>query len=289
MKQAGIQDHIEDLRQWIGREIETMDIVTPDLVAKFCATLDFPTVAEGAAVPPLLHFCLAQPVEPTNGLSEDGHPRKGSFLPPVPLERRMWASGEIAFHHDLFVGQSVRRRSRIADVTAKDGRSGQLCFVKVEHNLDANGVLAITETQSIVYRGGDQPGAAPASNDPLRQASRTEHVNPTAPLLFRYSALTFNGHRIHYDRRYAQDVEKYPGLVVHGPLQATLLCNFAKRIMDRGTPRLFRFRSQAPLFDGVAFSLNADGRQEDGLQLWTESADHRVATLAEAHWNNERN
>lgn len=273
---------IDHLRSWIGREEVAEDIVTADLVRKFKATLDLPGGPPqiGEVAPRLIHFCLAQPAAPTAALGPDGHPQRGGFLPPVPLPRRMWAGGSVTFQGDLRVGDAVRRVSRIADVAVKEGRTGLLCFVTVDHTIEGKGRPLLQERQDIVYRGLDGGAAkAPAAAESGRHRRR---VDASAPLLFRYSALTFNGHRIHYDRRYVTEVEGYPGLIVHGPLQATLLLHFAAEI--RGTPPArFAFRSLSPLFDGDPVILHAteDG---DGLMLWTARENGPVAMTAEAGW-----
>jgi 3-methylfumaryl-CoA hydratase len=266
------------LRGWIGRMEAADDVVTSDLVRKFRATLDLPTPGgEAAAIaPPLIHFCLAQPAAPTAALGPDGHPARGGFLPPVPLPRRMWAGGEIRFHGDLRVGDAVRRVSRIADVALKQGRTGALCFVTVEHRILVDGRTAVEERQDLVYRGltGGVPEAPPAPHG--------EHVRPlvaSQPLLFRYSALTFNGHRIHYDRRHAIEAEGYPGLVVHGPLQATLLAHFAAEILGRPLGR-FVFRSTGTLFDDDRAALHA-AAETDRLRLWTAREGGPIAMSAE--------
>jgi 3-methylfumaryl-CoA hydratase len=274
---------IDHLRSWIGREEVAEDIVTADLVHKFRATLDLPggPPQEGEAVPRLIHFCLAQPAAPTAALGPDGHPQRGGFLPPVPLPRRMWAGGSVTFHGELRVGDSVRRVSRIGEVVAKEGRSGLLCFVTVDHSIEVDGLSLLQERQDLVYRGldGGAAKAAPALAEPGRHRRQ---VDASPPLLFRYSALTFNGHRIHYDRRYVTEVEGYPGLIVHGPLQATLLFHFAAEI--RGAPPArFDFRSLSPLFDDDPVVLHAM-ENADGLTLWTARENGPVAMTAEAGW-----
>ncbi|MGO4125017.1 MaoC family dehydratase N-terminal domain-containing protein [Inquilinus sp. YAF38] len=274
---------IDRLRSWIGREEVAEDIVTADLVRKFRATLDFPGAPpqEGEAVPRLIHFCLAQPAAPTASLGPDGHPQRGDFLPPVPLPRRMWAGGSVTFHGELRVGDRVRRVSRIGDVVAKEGRSGLLCFVTVDHSIEMDGLSLLQERQDLVYRGLDGGAAKPAPA-PAEPGHHRRRVDASPPLLFRYSALTFNGHRIHYDRRYVAEVEGYPGLVVHGPLQATLLLHFAAEI--RGTPPArFDFRSLSPLFDDDPVILHAK-ESGDGLTLWTARENGPVAMTAEAGW-----
>ncbi len=278
---------LETFRGWIGREDQSADVVSADLVRKFRATFDAATDGPvdvpqaGGVAPRLIHFCLAQPAVPTSQLGEDGHPQRGGFLPPVPLPRRMWAGGALTFHGDLRVGDDVVRRSRIADVTVKEGRSGVLCFVTVHHIIAVDGAARVEERQDIVYRGAD--GGAPAKTPPAAASGKHRRaIDPSPPFLFRYSALTFNGHRIHYDRRYATGVEGYPGLVVHGPLQATLLMNFATAV--RGMPPArFSFRSVSPLFDNdpVLLHARADG---DGLKLWTARPDGPEAMIADAAW-----
>lgn len=276
---------IEHLRTWIGREDEAMDQVTPDLVRRFRATLDQPEgdLSPGAPAPRLAHLCLALSVGPTAELGNDGHPARGGFLPPVPLPRRMWAGGEFRFGREIAIGDEVRRVSRIEDVTVKEGRAGPLCFVTVRHVVQAGNQVAVEERQDIVYRGADAgaPVATPPAPAPQGETRRTIDASP--PLLFRYSALTFNGHRIHYDRSYATEVERYPGLIVHGPLQATLLYHFGAGL--RGSPPgRFSFRSLSPLFDTEPVELHAteDG---DSIRLWTARPAGPVAMSAEASWS----
>lgn len=276
---------IDHLRGWIGNEDIGVDIVSEDLARKYHATFDDPGEAPkpGEVVPRLIHFCLAQPAAPTGALGPDGHPARGGFLPPVPLPRRMWAGGAFSFSGDLRVGDVVRRISRIADVVLKEGRTGPLCFVTVEHRVEANGALVLEERQDIVYR--DLDGAAGTTKQPpsAEQGAHHRPMRAEAPLLFRYSALTFNGHRIHYDRRYVMEVEGYPGLIVHGPMQAALLCNYATEL--RGAPpRRFSFRGLSPLFDDDAFALHA--AEEGGrLKLWTAKQNGTLCMTAEAAWS----
>lgn len=253
-----------DLQDWVGREEIAADVVTPRLAREFNATLDR---EDGALLG--IHWCLAPPAARTNALGPDGHPARGGFLPPVALPRRMWAGGALTFHDDLREGDAVTRRSRIAAVTMKEGRSGALCFVAVEHEIHTPRGLAITERQDIVYRQAASTPAEPAATTPSLAPQWREEMRAGPVLLFRYSALTFNGHRIHYDRNYAVEVEHYPGLVVHGPLQATLLLSFAAQCAGQ-RPRVFSFRGLSPLLDFEPFSLNAR-RVEGGLELWAET------------------
>lgn len=272
---------IEHLRSWIGREEVKSELLTPSAVERFNATFDFEgEPRDGDAAPVMIHLCLAPPAAPTSQLGPDGHPARGGFLPPVPLPRRMWAGGSFAFTGDIRVGETVTRRSTIRDVTVKHGRTGTLCFVTVDHRIDSNGREAVRERQDIVYRGTDSAPAKPA--EPAPHGAHRHRVEPSAALLFRYSALTFNGHRIHYDAPYVRNVEGYPGLIVHGPMQATMLVQFAAQIRGR-RPALFEFRSLSPLFDDADFTLNAadDG---EALNLWTAYADGPVAMQARATW-----
>ena len=257
------------LRRWIGREETASDRVTPALVDRFRATLGLSpaSLAARSPAPRLIHFCLCAPASPTEALGEDGHPARGGFLPLVPLPRRMWAASDIAFDGDLFIGDEVRRRSTIADVAVKAGRSGALCFVTVDHAIESGGAIRVRDRQTLVYRAAD----APVVPNPVPLAPYGEEVaimEPTPTLLFRYSALTFNGHRIHYDRPYAVEVEGYPGLVVHGPLQASLLFDMAARRAGR-SPDRFAFRGVSPLFDIHPMQLHAAPGEDGTMTLWT--------------------
>lgn len=219
----------------------------------------------------------------TRDLGEDGHPHKGGFLPPVPLPRRMWAGSQLTFHHALHVGDQIRRVSRIADVTVKQGRSGTLCFVTVAHRLEVQGRLMIEETQDIVYRNAaGAPIVKPLAVEVPITGNHYRVILPDAVLLFRYSALTFNGHRIHYDRDYARNIEHYPGLVVHGPLQATLLLQFACELKGK-MPTRFNFRSQTVLYDDDRMNCHAS-ESDDKMSLWTSRDGGPVAMYAEAEW-----
>jgi len=274
---------IEYLRRWIGRKDIGSDLITEDLARKYHATFDYSGEPPrmGDVVPRLIHFCLAQPAAPTSKLGFDGHPARGDFLPPVPLPHRMWAGGALIFQGDLRVGDEVKRTSRIEDVVLKQGRTGALCFVTVQHRIEANGALVLEERQDIVYRGPVTPGATAKSHPPAEQGTHQRPMKAEATILFRYSALTFNSHRIHYDRRYVTQVEGYSGLIVHGPLQAALLCNYATEL--RGPPRRFSFRSLSPLFDDDAFALHAN-EDGEGLKLWTAKQNGPLCMNAEAHW-----
>ncbi|MBI1173527.1 protein dehydratase [bacterium] len=265
---------LDHLRQWIGREEVSEDILTPALIARFNATFD-----RSDAEPALIHLCLCLPHAPTATLGPDGHPLRGGFLPPVPLQRRMWAGGSFTFAAPIRPLEPVQRRSRIVDVTGKTGQSGPLCFVTVEHALTQGGALRVTERHDIVYR---DPAPAPPPGPAAPSGTVSRRVSASATLLFRYSALTFNAHRIHYDAPYATQEEAYPGIVIHGPMQATLLCQLAQDLKG-ARPRRFDFRSRAPLFGPSDFILNAEETPE-GMRLWTAAPGGPVAMEATARW-----
>ena len=278
---------LDHLRQWIGRTSEASDIVTAQLVKGLRATL-FQEIGEPKAsdtAPFTVHWCLAQPVFPMSMLGPDGHPTRGGFLPPVPLQRRMWAGGDLEFLDTLRVGDEAKRVSRIADVIVKTGSSGTLCFVSVEHIVTTSRGTAIRERQDIVYREmGGEKAATTRSNVPsprLAQHRETHMADPV--LLFRYSALTFNGHRIHYDRDYVTKVEGYPGLVFHGPLQAAFIVELAAKLRGGEPPKQFSYRGVQPLFEGSDFSVNANDNG-DAMELWTANSQGQPTMKGTARW-----
>ncbi|MGN8094947.1 FAS1-like dehydratase domain-containing protein [Methylobacterium sp. 22177] len=247
-----------DLTGWIGRTREASDLVTPRLLAEFRATFapHLAPVSDGIA-PPALHWCLAPETPPADALGPDGHAAKGGFLPPVPLPRRMWAGGEIETASGLRAGDAVTRTETVRDVAFKSGRSGSLCFVTVDHTVATGRGVAIRERQDIVYREAagaqSETSAAPERDDPEAYAAIWD-VSATPTLLFRYSAMTFNGHRFHYDQPYATRVEGYADLVVHGPMQATLLMNLAATLLGHG-PRKFAYRGVSPMTANQIFRV----------------------------------
>lgn len=278
-------DELSNLREWIGRSERTRDIVTPRIVEGLVATLDRRFTNLDTQVPSTIHWCLAPPNVPMSAIGEDGHPERGGFLPPVSLPRRMWAGGSLEYVDQLRVGDEIERISTIVDVAVKSGKSGTLCFVVVDHMISTPRGVAIRERQDIVYRGNtpSEKSNAQSKREEPRTAKWSRVVKPTPVLLFRYSALTFNGHRIHYDRAYCTQIEGYPGLVVHGPLQATLLMDLATEARHGVPPQSFSFRGAQPLFDGAPFSVNAR-ELESGLELWTQDAAGRLAMVAMANW-----
>ncbi|THD59466.1 MAG: protein dehydratase [Bradyrhizobium sp.] len=278
---------LDHLRQWIGRSNEASDIVTAQLVRGLRATLfmEIGAPKPGDAAPFTAHWCLAQPVYPMSELGPDGHPTRGGFLPPVPLPRRMWAGGELEFLEPLRVGDEMTRTSRISDVSMKTGSTGALCFVSVEHRITTPRGTALRERQDIVYRdisaGAQTPAPAkPAAAAPAAQHRETHLADPV--LLFRYSALTFNGHRIHYDRDYVTKVEGYPGLIFHGPMQAALQVEFAARLHGGAAPKKFSYRGLQPLFEGE-FSVNAN-QTDGGMETWTANSAGQPTMKGTATW-----
>jgi 3-methylfumaryl-CoA hydratase len=267
-----------DLKEWIGKSETVSDVVTATPYAALSATLDraIERPPAGTPLPALWHWLYFLPLCRQSDVGPDGHPKRGGFLPPVPLPRRMWAGSQFEFRHPLRVGDRVRRVSTIADVTEKSGRSGPLVFVKVRHEVSANegAAPALVEFHDIVYREAPKaedvappPKAAPVT------AQWTRHWVPDDVLLFRYSALTFNGHRIHYDRRYVTQVEGYPGLIVHGPLIATLLLDLLRWQLADARVAKFEFRAVRPMFDIHAFDVCGD-RLPDGKTVHLWARDH---------------
>ncbi|TVV77268.1 FAS1-like dehydratase domain-containing protein [Sphingomonas solaris] len=261
----------DDFSAWVGRTEEVPDSLDPARSSALLAALGDATRLDcGAPLPLLHHWLYFWDVRPPEGLGIDGHPARGGFLPPVALPRRMWAGGRLRFVRPLILGERVTRTSTILKVEAKSGRSGDLVFVTVEHVLAGGQGPAVIEQQDIVYKGAASPGsvAAPGSDVEPAGAAWRQDVFPDAVLLFRYSGLTMNGHRIHYDRPYAMDEEAYPALVVQGPLQATLLAGLAARRLDAPITA-FDFRGQQPAFDGTMLHV-CGAPTGSGATLWTE-------------------
>jgi 3-methylfumaryl-CoA hydratase len=291
------------LRTWIGRTERRRAAIDPWTVEALAATLGVParmgggagggTAMPGDPLPPGWHWCFFLEAAPREALGRDGHPALGGFMPPVPLSRRMWAGGRLSFEDGLRIGDEAEKVSEVAEVTVREGRSGTLVFVTVRHTVTVAGrsASALVEEHDIVYRperasaggrrGETAPSAGRRTEPPPEEADWRREVTPDPVLLFRYSALTFNGHRIHYDRSYAADVEGYPGLVVHGPLVATLLLDLLRSGTEGAAVRRFSFRALAPLFDTAPFSLA--GRRRGGeAELWALGPGGTVAMTARA-------
>jgi 3-methylfumaryl-CoA hydratase len=271
-----------DWQDWIGRTQEQSDMLTPALLARFRATIDSGEVTDIA--PQGIHWCLCLPDTATSELGKDGHPRKGGWLPPIQLPRRMWASSKVTFHAPISAGDAIIRRSTIANVTEKTGSTGLLVFVDIDHDTLANGKTAVTERQTLVYREATSaaPTKRPADIAPdLSEWDWHIHLTPSEAQLFRYSALTFNSHRIHYDRPYAVEEEHYRGLVVHGPLTATLLLDLVGRSLGTNKLTQFSFRGQSPAFSGEP--LHFVGKANvSAITLAALGGDGRVVMSAEA-------
>ena len=279
-----------DWSAWIGRAETRSDRVDPGHLGRWLATLDRAAAADGA-VPQGFHWCLGLPDAATASLGPDGHPRRddsaASFLPPLPQPRRMWASSKVEFVALLRAGQAIKRLSRVQAITEKSGGSGSLVFVDLAHETHGDGALAVREVQTLVYRDAPPPGTPPAPPElgagqfDASGWDAVRSVTPTEPLLLRYSALTFNSHRIHYDLPYAQNEEGYRGLVVHGPLTATLLIDLARRALGDNALRSFSFRGVSPAICAeelnLAMRANATGWElgafaRDGRQVMSASA-----------------
>lgn len=258
--------------QWVGNTESKNDLISSRGSNSLAATLDRQEIIfnDGDALPPLWQWIYFLEMARKAELSEDGHPRKGGFLPPIDLPRRMWAGSRLNFHRPLKIGEQATKASTIKSIVFKEGRSGTLAFVCVNHQISSAAGLAITEEQDIVYR--DMPAANSAK--PLATAAPAQYdfslsVCPDPVLLFRYSALTLNGHRIHYDRDYATQVEGYPGLIVHGPLLATYLLELVAKQYPNKTLRGFEFKAVSPVFEGADFTVCGLEPDQDGkLELW---------------------
>jgi len=272
---------IASLKAWIGRQEAAGDVLASFPADALAATLDRDeTYPAGAPLPPLWHWIYLNELFKTSELADNGHGRLGGFMPPVPLPRRMWAGGRFTFERPLRIGQTARRVSMVADLTAKQGASGELVFLLLRHEFSGPDGTAVTEEQDIVYRAPPRPGegAPPPRQAPGKAVWRHETATNEA-LLFRYSALIFNAHRIHYDEPYCRR-EGYPGLIVHGPLLATLLADVVRRNTD-APMKTFRFRAVSPLFSGapcVACGIPEGNR----VRLWAEDGAGRLIMEGEA-------
>ncbi|MGF6468922.1 FAS1-like dehydratase domain-containing protein [Paraburkholderia youngii] len=272
----------QKLDNWLNKEAVAEDDITAFPLAALAATLD--REESGDTVPPLWHWLYFLPVAPLSEVGPDGHPKRGGFLPPVPLPRRMWAGGRLTFHAPLKIGEHARRTSTIASIEDKTGRSGRLVFVTVQHTIEVDGELKLAEEHDIVYRDAPQEGARLQQPAPAPEGETWRRtIDADAVMLFRYSALTFNGHRIHYDHPYVTQVEGYPGLVVHGPLIATLLVDLVRRELPQATLQSFAFRALRPTFADQPFTVcgkpAADGKTID---LWAKDHEGYLTMRATA-------
>ena len=275
---------------WIGRETRATDRLDEALAARWLATFDLPR-PEPAILPQGIHFVLCTPDAPSAALGEDGHPSRdeseASFFPPVPLPRRMWAASSIEFIAPLAMGAAIERNSRIASISEKNGASGKLAFVEVAHETRANGTLSVREMQTLVYREAVAPDAPLTPTEPGDASfdatgwEKVRSITPDPRLLFRFSALTFNTHRIHYDAPYARAVERYRGLVVHGPLMASMLLQMLAQEVGENRVRRFDFRAVSPGIAGETLHL-ALRKNADGFDLGSFASDGRQIMRASA-------
>ena len=279
---------LEQYKRWIGRREETADVLLPLHVGGLMATLDRDAALPrpGEAAPPGAHWLIRSPWLRPSGLGADGHAARGGFMPPVPLPRRMWAGSELRLIEPLRVGEEIRRSSEVVDVTVKEGRGGLLVFVKVRHDFHGSAGLAESELQDVVYREAADPARpAPPPEPAPPDGPWRRTVKPDAVMLFRYSVLTFNAHRIHFDQPFVTKVEGYPGLIVHGPLLATFLLDLVRHEAPGRALERFSFRALAPVFDTAPFSLsgapNADGRS---ASVWVRGPEGGLAMRAEAYF-----
>lgn len=272
-----------DLSRWIGRRRVTQDRIEPRPARFMQQTLDRePTLDEGDPLPPAWHWLYFIEGARLSETGRDGHAKRGEFLPPVALPRRMWAGSRLQFHRPLRLGDHIARESEIRGIREKQGQSGALCFVTVSHSYRRGDEVLLVEEHDIVYREDPVPGARPPAPAPADTKSDVERtVCPSPLLLFRYSALTFNGHRIHYDIDYCRDIEGYPGLVVHGPLTATLLLDLLADEVGPAHIRNFRFRAMSPLFADRPFTIHLT-KDAGTCHLWAVDPDGGLAVRAEA-------
>lgn len=271
-----------DLEAWLGKQQERTEILDARQARLLAATLDKPAPSEGSTLPNCWHWAWFNDALPAAELGRDGHPKRGGFLPPVPLPRRMWAGGELEFVAPLIVGEQTTKRSTIENIKHRDGSSGKLCIVTIGHQLVQAGKLCVDEKQSLVFREDPAEGApVPPPIEPPKDAKTSHTLTPDPVLMFRYSALTFNGHRIHYDVDYARDIEGYPDLVFHAPLTATTLCAMAGEQLGDGALKHFSYRATAPLFCNQAIEFNAKSSNGTAT-MWAVNPAGGQAMLATA-------
>jgi 3-methylfumaryl-CoA hydratase len=279
--------NLDELKLWRGRVECRTEVLSAAPLRGLAATLDRedPEPRPGDSIPPCWHWLYFLPLHRHSEIGPDGHVQRGSFLPPVPLPRRMWASSRIEFRHPLRVGESVTKTSRVVEVHGKEGRNGPLVFVRIQHKIEDSTGLAVVEEQDIVYRDQPKSGGKPASETsaPPGNHEWSRQIQTGPVLLFRYSALTFNAHRIHYDRLYATEVEGYPGLVVHGPLIATLLLDLLRRSLPDAELAHFSFRAMKPTFEATQFLVcGRRGVAPKTVHLWAQHLDGALAMDATA-------
>lgn len=275
-----------NLQDWVGKTEQVKDRIYPTPVRALALTLDQPNLAveEGAPLPEIWHWLYFLPLVARSEIGVDGHPKRGGFLPPIALERRMWASGQLTFHQELLIGEEITRTSEILKVSEKEGKAGKMVFVTVKHSISSARGVAIDEEQNIVYLPMPKT-YAPAPPNPAPDNLEWKEGHAVDPvLLFRFSALTFNAHRIHYDINYAAEVEKYPGLVVHGPLQALLLLESARKRNPGHQPARYEFRAVRPLFAFDQVYLGGRSNADGGHDLYAINTEGNLTMQATVFW-----
>jgi len=275
-------DTSKKLLEWINKTTEAEDTIRLQPANFMEATLNRPPkLKEGDNLPPLWHWIYFLEAKPESDLGRDAHPKKGDFLPPIQLPRRMWAGGRFTFYNDLVIGEKAKKITTIKKIVEKEGSAGPLCFITLEHKIYSKDEISIIEEQDLVYLQ-DQQGSKslPLAQNNVVKAGFSQEIHPSAILLFRYSALTFNGHRIHYDLDYAKNVEGYDGLVFHGPLTATLLLDLA--LKERKQPiKKYSFTGTAPLSNLDCFWIEGKSKDNTAI-LWARRKDGVVAMKAKA-------
>jgi 3-methylfumaryl-CoA hydratase len=275
-----------DLQNWVGKKEETKDRIYTTPIKALALTLnykEFP-VEEGDPLPEIWYWLYFLPMVPMSEVGTDGHPKRGGFLPPISLERRMWASSRLKFHQDLVIGENIVKNSEIIKISEKEGKTGRMVFVTVKHSIQSQRGVAVEEEQDIVYLPMPKSFVQPAPN-PVPGDLQWKEEYPISPaLLFRFSALTFNGHRIHYDWRYTTEVEKYPGLVVHGPLQALLLFETAKKNNPGKKPMNYTFRALRPIFDFDKVHICGQSNPDGSYNIYTTNTENNIGMQATITW-----
>jgi 3-methylfumaryl-CoA hydratase len=275
-----------NLQDWVGKTEEIADRIYTTPVRALAQTLNYEDFdpREGNPLPEIWYWLYFLPIVPMSQVGPDGHPKRGGFLPPITLERRMWASGNLTFHQDLVIGEEIRKTSEILEISEKEGKAGKLVFVTVKHLIQSPRGVAVEEQQNIVYLHMPKSFVEPSPNPLPDDLVWKEEYRIDPVLLFRFSALTFNGHRIHYDRKYATEVEQYPGLVVHGPLQALLLMESAKKHNPGKKPATFNFKAVRPIFDFNKLHIGAKSNPDGSHAIYTANTDSNIGMQATVTW-----
>ena len=277
--------NVNELKSWIGNDEIAFDEVSQSLEARFRATLDEDpgNPQKGEIASSGLHWALAPAVVKSSLLGKDSHPKKGEFLPPVPLPRRMWAGCRTHFLKPLKIGDLVKKRSSVVDINLKDGKSGLLCFVTANYEFFVDDQLMIKEDHDLVYRDyNNEDKTIFVKNDlPFVKSDYEEKIFAHPTMLFRYSAITFNGHRIHYDYPYSTEEEGYKDLVFHGPLQATLMLRAAEKY-KKAKVKSFSHRGVAPVYANDDLIINIENKPNDSLNCFTSTKDAGMTMKAEA-------